>query len=156
VSEVRVFANFAFGGLPARLMALHPGPFNTSSGNVHYLPLTAEPGLVAAVQDLIPDPVALDTILLSAIWPGPFVHVEHADNCVRGGGPNHTAHRTWTALLYLTEPVGGELVFTDLGLAIAPKPGLLVVSPAHLFHKTEPVREGPVRYSLNLWFKRPS
>lgn len=140
----------------SQLIALHPGK-RDGAGNVHYLPLTGGPppvdGIVARMAALIPERTTRDTVLLSAIWPGPFVHTEHADNVLRDGRPNHTPQRNWTGLLYLSQPNGGRLVFGDLGIEVQPKPGLLVIMPAHLFHHTTPVEPGPVRYSLNCWFR---
>lgn len=138
-----------------RLIASYRGLLDPGQGNVQYLPLDGPEAEIGKwMMRLIPEPVALDTVLLQAILPGNFYHVEHADNIVRGGGPNHTPHRTWSALLYLNRCVGGELIFTDMGVTVTPSPGLLVVFPAHLFHKTVPVVGDVTRYLLNVWFKR--
>jgi hypothetical protein len=132
------------------------------SGNVLYLPLDRGFGAETAgrvARELVPEPVAPETVLVSTILPPrtrwPFVHTDHADNVLRDGRPNHTPHRAWSAILYLSSCGGGELVFTDLGARVTPAPGLLAVFPADVFHHTTPVTSGE-RHSLAMWFKRQS
>jgi 2OG-Fe(II) oxygenase superfamily len=84
-------------------------------------------------------------------------HIPHADNERREGGwwvPNHTPQRDYTALAYLNDDfTGGELVFPDLGIAIAPRAGLLVGFPSnHEFVHAVPKVLSGKRYSLPVWF----
>jgi len=62
-------------------------------------------------------------------------HIPHADNERRENRrwvPNHTPQRDYTGLAYLNDDfTGGELVFPDLDVVIAPKPGLLVGFPSN-------------------------
>jgi hypothetical protein len=127
--------------------------------------------------------VGCDLALLCGIVPGfrHALHADNARViCPRHGGdaeelrradcrcddiqvaPNHTPWRRYSALLYLSgEHQGGELVFGEgpnvyggvYRKEIAPRPGLLVVSPSNelYFHHTTPVTVG-TRYSMSCWF----
>ena len=84
-------------------------------------------------------------------------HIAHADNARRERGrwvPNHTPQRDYTGLVYLNDNfTGGELVFPDLDVFIAPKPGLLVGFPSnHKFVHAVPKVLFGKRYSLPVWF----
>jgi predicted 2-oxoglutarate/Fe(II)-dependent dioxygenase YbiX len=84
-------------------------------------------------------------------------HIPHADNEQREHGrwiPNHTPQRDYTGLAYLNDDfTGGELVFPDLDVVIAPKPGLLVAFPSnHKFVHAVPKVLSGKRYSLPVWF----
>jgi len=84
-------------------------------------------------------------------------HIAHADNERREHGrwvPNHTPNRDYTGLVYLNDDfTGGELVFPDLDVVIAPKPGLLVGFPSnHKFVHAVPKVLSGKRYSLPVWF----
>jgi predicted 2-oxoglutarate/Fe(II)-dependent dioxygenase YbiX len=84
-------------------------------------------------------------------------HIPHADNEQRERGrwvPNHTPQRDYTGLAYLNDDfTGGELVFPDLDVVIAPKPGLLVAFPSnHKFVHAVPKVLSGKRYSLPVWF----
>jgi predicted 2-oxoglutarate/Fe(II)-dependent dioxygenase YbiX len=84
-------------------------------------------------------------------------HIPHADNERREHGrwvPNHTPQRDYTGLAYLNDDfTGGELVFPDLDVVIAPKPGLLVGFPSnHKFEHAVPKVLSGKRYSLPIWF----
>ena len=84
-------------------------------------------------------------------------HIPHADNeRLENGGwvPNHTPQRDYTGIAYLNHDfTGGELVFPDLGITIAPRPGLLVGFPSnHEFVHAVPKVLSGKRYSLPIWF----
>ena len=84
-------------------------------------------------------------------------HIAHADNERREDGrwvPNHTPQRDYTGVAYLNDDfTGGELVFPDLDIAIAPRPGLLVGFPSnHEFVHAVPKVLSGKRYSLPVWF----
>jgi hypothetical protein len=84
-------------------------------------------------------------------------HIPHADNERREHGrwvPNHTPQRDYTGLAYLNDDfTGGELVFPDRDLVIAPKPGLLAGFPSnHKFVHAVPKVLSGKRYSLPVWF----
>ncbi len=84
-------------------------------------------------------------------------HIAHADNERREDGrwvPNHTPQRDYTGVAYLNDDfTGGELVFPDLDIAIAPRPGLLVGFPSnHEFVHAVPKVLSGKRYSLPIWF----
>lgn len=84
-------------------------------------------------------------------------HIPHADNeRLESGGwvPNHTPQRDYTGIAYLNHDfTGGELVFPDLDITIAPRPGLLVGFPSnHEFVHAVPKLLSGKRYSLPIWF----
>jgi hypothetical protein len=84
-------------------------------------------------------------------------HITHADNERREHGrwvPNHTPNRDYTGIAYLNDIfTGGELVFPNLDVGIAPKPGLLVAFPSnHRFVHAVPKVLSGKRYSLPVWF----
>jgi hypothetical protein len=84
-------------------------------------------------------------------------HIAYADNERRGHGrwlPNHTPQRDYTGIAYLNDDfTGGELVFPELDIVIAPRPGLLVGFPSnHEFVHAVPKVLSGKRYSLPLWF----
>jgi hypothetical protein len=84
-------------------------------------------------------------------------HIAYADNERREHGrwlPNHTPQRDYTGIAYLNDDfTGGELVFPDLDVVIAPKPGLLVAFPGnHDFVHAVPNILSGKRYSLPVWF----
>ena len=84
-------------------------------------------------------------------------HTPHADNERKEHGrwvPNHTPQRDYTGLAYLNDEfTGGELVFPDRDVVIAPKPGLLVAFPSnHEFAHAVPKVLSGKRYSLPVWF----
>jgi hypothetical protein len=95
--------------------------------------------------------------LFVACLPSGDSHIAHADNERRENGrwvPNHTPNRDYTGLAYLNDDfTGGELVFPDLDVVIAPKPGLLVGFPSnHKFVHAVPKVLSGKRYSLPVWF----
>jgi hypothetical protein len=63
-----------------------------------------------------------------------------------------SARRFITAFIYLNEPEGGETVFSNLGLSIAPETGkLLMFPPLWLFpHEGRPPRAIP-KYILHTY-----
>jgi len=66
---------------------------------------------------------------------------------------NHlSARRFVTAMIYLNEPEGGETVFPNLGVSIAPKPGKLAIfPPVWMFpHAGLPPRASP-KYILHTY-----
>ena len=84
-------------------------------------------------------------------------HIPHADNeRLENGGwvPNHTPQRDYTGIAYLNHDfTGGELVFPDLGITIAPRSGLFVGFPSnHEFVHAVPKVLSGKRYSLPIWF----
>ena len=84
-------------------------------------------------------------------------HILHADNERLENEewvPNHTPQRDYTGIAYLNDNfAGGELVFPELNVAIAPKPGLLVGFPSnHDFVHAVPTVLSGKRYSLPIWF----
>jgi 2OG-Fe(II) oxygenase superfamily len=84
-------------------------------------------------------------------------HIPHADNERQEHGkwvPNHTPQRDYTGIAYLNDDfTGGELVFPDLDVVIAPKPGLFVAFPSnHEFVHAVPKVLSGKRCSLPLWF----
>ena len=88
-------------------------------------------------------------------------HPLHADSELRNlegkWVENHTAWRTFTAMLYLNcageDFAGGTLRFPSLEVEVVPKAGLLVGFPCgHTFeHEVTPLASGR-RYALSLWF----
>ena len=98
----------------------------------------------------------VEALFLACLLAGDS-HIPHADNERRKHGrwvPNHTAQRDYTGLVYLNDDfTGGELVFPDLDVVIAPRPGLLVGFPSnHKFVHAVPKVLSGKRYSLLLWF----
>ena len=98
----------------------------------------------------------VESFFVGCIWPGDS-HIPHADNERREHRrwvPNHTPQRDYTGLAYLNDDfTGGELVFPDLDVVIAPKPGLLVGFPSnHKFVHAVPKVLSGKRYSLPIWF----
>jgi predicted 2-oxoglutarate/Fe(II)-dependent dioxygenase YbiX len=100
-----------------------------------------------------------ETIILTAMGPGGY-HVAHADNVERNAAgewvPNHTPHRTQTAMVYLSEWGrdfgGGQLRFPATEVMVRPRAGLLVAFPSdgeHV-HEVLPVTGG-MRYALSIW-----
>jgi predicted 2-oxoglutarate/Fe(II)-dependent dioxygenase YbiX len=83
----------------------------------------------------------------------------HADNVLCAAGewkPNHVPYRISTALVYLTEFDGGQIVHTLMGSRFAPPPGGLVSfdCEGHYEHKVEPVTAGR-RVSIAMWAALP-
>jgi predicted 2-oxoglutarate/Fe(II)-dependent dioxygenase YbiX len=98
----------------------------------------------------------VESFLVACISSGDS-HIAHADNERREDGkwvPNHTPQRDYTGLAYLNDDfTGGELVFPDLDVIIAPKPGLMVAFPSnHKFVHAVPRVLSGKRYSLPVWF----
>jgi hypothetical protein len=178
--NVRIIDGFIGEDTCAALIAHHKATGRRDIRNHNNVNANTFPGnslLVAKVRELLPETAgAFDVAFLTAQFPGGnFYHVTHADNaklaCARHGTdqavlmrdcfcddvkvlPNHTPHRNWTTLLYLSSAVGGLLVLERPRQEIAPQPGRLVIFPAdhHHFHRTTAVVEGE-RYSWNGWFK---
>jgi hypothetical protein len=99
----------------------------------------------------------LDFGVVSKMLPGSYV-VYHADNAKQvgyGWVPNHTAWRTYSACLYLSECHGGALRFPYLDVEVRIEPGTLLGFPSgkDYFHGAEPVVAG-VRWGLILWFTK--
>jgi len=102
----------------------------------------------------------VESVFLACLWPGDS-HIPHADNEREEHGrwlPNHTPQRDYTALIYLNNDfTGGELVFPDRDVVIAPKPGLFVGFPSnHKFVHAVPNVLSGKRYSLPVWFTMDS
>jgi hypothetical protein len=98
----------------------------------------------------------VESFFVACLLPGDS-HIAHADNERREHGrwvANHTPQRDYTGIAYLNDDfTGGELVFPDRDLVIAPKPGLLVGFPSnHKFVHAVPRVLSGKRYSLPLWF----
>ena len=98
----------------------------------------------------------VESFYVACLSPGDS-HIAHADNERREHGrwvPNHTPQRDYTGLAYLNDDfTGGELVFPDLDVVIAPKPGLLVgFRSNHKFVHAVPKVLSGKRYSLPVWF----
>ena len=76
---------------------------------------------------------------------------EHEDDRSEGGKPNGVVY---SALLYLNENfIGGDLVFTKIGMSVSPKQGQLIMFPAgsDYAHKTTRIMSG-VKYILAIFF----
>jgi hypothetical protein len=106
--------------------------------------------------DLSTPELFVESFFVACLVPGES-HIAHADNERREHGrwvPNHTPQRDYTGLAYLNDDfTGGELVFPDLDVVIAPKPGLLVGFPSnHKFVHAVPKVLSGKRYSLPVWF----
>jgi predicted 2-oxoglutarate/Fe(II)-dependent dioxygenase YbiX len=98
----------------------------------------------------------VESFYAACLSPGDS-HIAHADNERRRHGrwiPNHSPQRDYTGIAYLNDDfTGGELVFPDLDVVIAPKPGLLVAFPGnHDFVHAVPNILSGKRYSLPVWF----
>jgi len=102
-------------------------------------------------------PLRVESIFIASLAAGGKI-VPHADSeAVIGGkwAPNHTANRTYSAVLYLnSEFEGGELDFPGLKRRFQPRRGTLIAWPAdHRFvHQVLPVKGG-VRISMPVWFE---
>jgi predicted 2-oxoglutarate/Fe(II)-dependent dioxygenase YbiX len=83
-------------------------------------------------------------------------YIEHNDSeTFEDGEWKRISPRDISILYYLNEDyMGGELEFTQLGLTIKPKKGMMVAFPSyHQFaHKVHPVKYG-FRYSLVSWLE---
>lgn len=83
-------------------------------------------------------------------------YIEHNDSeNFEDGKWKRMAHRDITILYYLNDNyTGGELEFTQLGLTIKPKKGMMIAFPSyHEFaHKVHPVKYG-FRYTLVSWLE---
>jgi len=98
----------------------------------------------------------IESFFVACLFSGDS-HIPHADSERREDGrwvPNHTPQRDYTGLAYLNDDFrGGELVFPDLDITIAPRPGLLVGFPSnHEFVHAVPKVLSGKRYSLPVWF----
>jgi hypothetical protein len=99
-----------------------------------------------------------ETALLTRLGGGQG-HLAHADNerlVADRWEPNHTPHRDFAGILYLSSSTGGRLCFESDELAgVEPVAGRYVTFPCdHRFvHRVDPVERGD-RYSLALWFTR--
>jgi hypothetical protein len=98
----------------------------------------------------------VESFYMACLFAGDL-HIPHADNeRLENGGwvPNHTPQRDYTGIAYLNDDfAGGELVFPELNVIIAPKPGLLVSFPSnHEFVHAVPKVLSGKRYSLPVWF----
>lgn len=99
----------------------------------------------------------LDHSTISRVQPGG--HVEyHADNVMPlgfGWQPNHTAWRTYSSMLYLSECHGGQLRLPYRNVEFTIEPGKLVGFPssAEYFHGVEPVIAG-TRWAVLIWFTK--
>jgi hypothetical protein len=101
-----------------------------------------------------------ETIILTAMGSGGH-HIAHADNVRRDVDgrwiPNHTPHRTHTAMVYLSRKgrdfSGGELCFPEAGVTVVQREGMMVVFPSDGDHVHEVLRvgEGSGRYALSIW-----
>lgn len=83
-------------------------------------------------------------------------YIEHNDSeNFEGGKWVRIAPRDISILFYLNEEyTGGELEFTQLGLTIKPKKGMMIAFPSYkeFAHKVHPVKSG-FRYSLVTWLE---
>lgn len=105
----------------------------------------------------VPEEHHEDMATISKMLPGSYVEY-HADNVRQSGYswvPNHTAHRTYSAICYLSETHGGELVLPYRNVTVRIEPGTLVGFPSgkDYYHGAEPVIAG-VRWALLTWFSR--
>lgn len=86
----------------------------------------------------------------------------HVDQAYWRDQENAGGQRTWTAMIFLNRPEsGGETAFTHAGLAVPPKPGLLLMwdnmdangAPnPYSTHEGAPVTAG-VKYIVTKWFR---
>jgi hypothetical protein len=76
------------------------------------------------------------------------------DENMGGGSAESHPQRDYTGVVYLNDNfTGGELVFPDRDVVIAPKPGLFVGFPSnHEFVHAVPKVLSGKRYSLPVWF----
>jgi predicted 2-oxoglutarate/Fe(II)-dependent dioxygenase YbiX len=83
-------------------------------------------------------------------------YIEHNDcENFENGQWVRIAPRDISLLFYLNDNyTGGELEFTQLGLTIKPKPGMMIAFPSYkeFAHKVHPVTSG-FRYSLVSWLE---
>ena len=83
-------------------------------------------------------------------------YIEHNDSeNFEGGKWVRIAPRDISILFYLNDNyTGGELEFTQLGLTIKPKTGMMIAFPSYkeFAHKVHPVTSG-MRYSLVSWLE---
>jgi predicted 2-oxoglutarate/Fe(II)-dependent dioxygenase YbiX len=83
-------------------------------------------------------------------------YIEHNDcENFENGQWVRIAPRDISILYYLNDNyTGGELEFTQLGLTIKPKPGMMIAFPSYkeFAHKVHPVTSG-FRYSLVTWLE---
>jgi len=98
----------------------------------------------------------IESFFIACLFPGDS-HIAHADNERKEDErwvPNHTPQLDYTGIAYLNDDfMGGELVFPDLNIVIAPRPGLLVGFPSnHEFVHAVPKVLSGKRYSLPIWF----
>jgi hypothetical protein len=120
--------------------------------------------ILLKVQNLIisklggnPEEHHLDHSVLSRMTPGSYVSY-HSDNSRQSGYswiPNHTAWRTYSACLYLSECHGGALRFPYRKVEVKIEPGTLVGFPSDeaYFHGAEPVTAG-IRWGIIIWFTK--
>lgn len=104
----------------------------------------------------ITEPLYCDYATASKMTPG-MSHVRHADAETPDGGPNHTAWRTVTAMLYLNtcgvDFEGGELEFPNIGEVVRPESGLLVGFRCDAIHTHEvPAVTSGTRRAIAMWF----
>ena len=69
----------------------------------------------------------------------------HVDNL-----PPHFPHRQYSALVYLNTCEGGETFFPDLGKAVAPRTGRMILFPSGERHGVTRITKGE-RYTLACW-----
>lgn len=83
-------------------------------------------------------------------------YIEHNDSeTFENGRWKRIANRDISIILYLNHDyTGGELEFTQLGLTIKPKTGMMIAFPSYneFAHKVHPVISG-IRYSLVAWLE---
>jgi predicted 2-oxoglutarate/Fe(II)-dependent dioxygenase YbiX len=83
-------------------------------------------------------------------------YIEHNDSeNFEGGEWKRIAARDISLLFYLNDDyTGGELEFTQLGLTIKPKKGMMIAFPSYkeFSHKVHPVKSG-FRYTLVSWLE---
>ena len=98
----------------------------------------------------------IESFFIACLFSGDS-HIAHADNERKEDErwvPNHTPQRDYTGIAYLNDDfMGGELVFPELDIVIAPRPSLLVGFPSNheCVHAVPKVLSGK-RNSLPLWF----
>lgn len=96
----------------------------------------------------------VESVFIGKLGPG-NQHEPHYDNVKPDGvTPNHTPHRTFSSLFYVSsEFEGGEIVFPRQNRTIKPEEGAFVAFPsgAPFLHHVNPVTSG-ARYSVPVWF----